>query len=266
MIRGLHHIAVAVRDFEAGMDGYRRLLGREPQLQPGGGAARAWFHLPNMSLEVIAPAGDEHPGSAVRDWLGSNEPGLWIAAFEVDDVVAATRLLQRRGLEVEPMGELSRVHAAGLRFVLAPPRGPERSRADGDEAAAVTELDHVVVHTPNPDRALALYGAKLGLDLRLDRENAQWGARQLFFRCGDAVFEVGASLKTPASDGPDRFGGLAWRVRDPEAVRARLAASGFDVSELRTGRKPGTRVFTVRDAPGGVPTLVIQQSPALETA
>ena len=85
-------------------------------------------------------------------------------------------------------------------------------------------------------------------------------------RAGEAVLEIGASLKAPVSDAPDRFGGLAWRVTDPDAAQARMAAAGFDVSEVRTGRKPGTRVFTVRDAPAGVPTLVIEQSAAMESA
>ncbi|MBL8556858.1 MAG: VOC family protein, partial [Phenylobacterium sp.] len=253
-----------VRDFDAACGGYRRLLGREPELQPGGGAKRAWFHLANMSLEVIAPDGDGHPGAPVKQYLDEAGEGLWLAAFAVDDVAATTKLFERRGLSVEPMGEFTRIHAAGLRFVLWPQRERAASPATSGEAAAVGALDHVVVQTPNADRAVGLYGAKFGLDLRLDRENAQWGARQLFFRCGAAVFEVGASLKHPPSDAPDKFGGLAWRVADPEALHARLAGEGFNVSDLRTGRKPGTRVFTVRAAPegmtlGGVPTLVIQQ-------
>jgi catechol 2,3-dioxygenase-like lactoylglutathione lyase family enzyme len=259
VITGLDHVAVAVRDFDAAADGYRRLLGREPELQPGGGAKRAWFHLANMSLEVIAPDGDGHPGAPVKQYLDAAGEGLWLAAFAVEDVAATTKLFERRGLAVEPMGELTRVHAAGLRFVLWPQRDHAISPAIAGEAAAVGALDHVVVQTPNAERAVANYGGRFGLDLRLDRENAQWGARQLFFRCGAAVFEVGASLKQPLSDAPDRFGGLAWRTTDPEALHARLTADGFNVSELRTGRKPGTRVFTVRDAPGNVPTLVIQQ-------
>jgi catechol 2,3-dioxygenase-like lactoylglutathione lyase family enzyme len=123
--------------------------------------------------------------------------------------------------------------------------------------AAVSMLDHIVVNTTHPERATALYGARLGLDLRLDRTNEQWGARQLFFRCGQAVVEVGANLKLPPGDAPDTFGGLAWRVRDPEAARARIAAAGIDVSEVRRGRKPGTSVFTVRNGTGGVPTLML---------
>jgi catechol 2,3-dioxygenase-like lactoylglutathione lyase family enzyme len=259
MITGLDHMAVAVRDFDASVDGYRRMLGREPELEPGGGARRAWFRFPNMALEVIAP-GEDRPGHQVQSRLEEVGEGLWLAAFQSDDVPGDTRLLARRGLKVEPMGDLTRVEASGLWFLLWPKRPQPTSPATELEAAAVSELDHVVVNSPNADRAVGVYGAKFGLDLRLDRENAQWGARQLFFRCGSAVFEVGASLKTPASDAPDRFGGLAWRVTDPDAARARIAAAGFDVSEVRAGRKPGTRVFTVRDAPSGVPTILIQQN------
>ena len=44
-------------------------------------------------------------------------------------------------------------------------------------------------------------------------------------------------------------------VRDHHQTRA----GGLEVSEVREGRKPGTRVFTVRTGTFGVPTIVIQQ-------
>ncbi|HXA40080.1 MAG TPA: VOC family protein, partial [Phenylobacterium sp.] len=232
MIIGLDHVAIAVRDFDAAVDGYRRLLGREPDFAPRDGANRAWFRFPNMALEVIAPNGEGAAGDRIRARIEAAGEGIWLAAFAVEDVAAASRLMGRRGLEVEPAGALARVQAAGLSFVLATAHGVASSAATGDESAAVTALDHIVIHTPNPDRALGLYGARFGLDLRLDRTNEQWSARQLFFRCGGAVFEVGASLKAPVTpeslDAPDRFGGLAWRVADPDAAQARIAAAGFD--------------------------------------
>lgn len=265
MITALDHVAVAVRDFAAAVEGYRRLLGREPELEPRDGAERAWFHLANTALEVIAPGGDGPAGERVRARLEEAGEGLWIAAFQVADVNAAARLLGRRGLDVEPVGSVARIRAAGLDFVVTPGRiGARPSPAVAE--APIAALDHVVVTTPNPDRALGLYGAKFGLDLRLDRANEHWGARQLFFRCGEAVFEVGASLKAPVADGPDRFGGLAWRVDDPDATQVRLIAAGFDVSEVRAGRKPGTKVFTVRNAPAGVPTLMLSAEPRHEPA
>ncbi len=54
-----------------------------------------------------------------------------------------------------------------------------------------------------------------------------------------------------------KAGGLAWRVADLDAARARLEDAGFDVSAARDGAKPGTRVFTLRGEPCGVPTLFI---------
>src|ERR1700712_1916911 len=104
MIVGLDHVAVAVRDFEASVDAYRRLFGREPELEPRDGADRAWFHFPNMALEVIAASGEGQAGDRVRARLDAAGEGQWIAAFQVDDPDASARLLSRRGLEVEMAG------------------------------------------------------------------------------------------------------------------------------------------------------------------
>ena len=85
----------------------------------------------------------------------------------------------------------------------------------------------------------------------------------MFFRCGDLVVEVthrpGKENKAE-TDAPDRLRGICWRVTDIDATRARLVAAGVDVSEIRTGRKPGTRVMTVRNGTCGVPTLLVQPS------
>jgi catechol 2,3-dioxygenase-like lactoylglutathione lyase family enzyme len=259
MISGLHHVAVVVRDLDAAAQDYARLLDVAPIAQDGGGARRAWFWLANMGLEVIAPDGEGPSGDRVRARLDEAGEGQWLVAFTASDLDADTRLLERRGLALSERTERATMFdpasTGGVQLALMgfPPLA---SQATGP----LTGLDHVVVNTANPDRALAIYGAKLGLDLRLDRENTQWGARQMFFRAGDDLVEIGASLKAPASDKPDRLGGLAWQVTDPDAVHARLGAAGFNVSELRPGRKPGTKVFTVRDAPGGVPTIIIQQN------
>jgi hypothetical protein len=53
-------------------------------------------------------------------------------------------------------------------------------------------------------------------------------------------------------------------VADPDAARERIAEAGFDVSEVRTGRKPGTKVFTVRSGVPGAPTLMLSAEPAAE--
>lgn len=263
MITGLHHVAVVVRDVDAAAAAYERMLGVAPMAQDGGGARRAWFWLDNMGLELIAPDGDGSSGDRVRARLDAAGEGQWLVGFAVDDLEATARLCERRGLAVSETTEravmFEPASTGGVQVALMgfPPLA---SQASG----AVAGLDHVVIRTPNIDRAVANFGGRLGLDLRLDRANEAWGARQLFFRCGDGVVEFGASLKSPPSDAPDSFGGLAWRVTDADAAQAQIAGAGFDVSEVRSGRKPGTKTFTVRDAPGGVPTIMIQQSPQME--
>jgi catechol 2,3-dioxygenase-like lactoylglutathione lyase family enzyme len=268
VITGLDHVAVVVGDIDAATDGYRRLLGVEPDAEAGGGAQRRWFRFANAAFELIAPDGEGPAGERVRARLKESGEGIWALAFATPDPQGAAKLLTRRGLRSELLengaGRIEPEDAAGVPMFFRAPSARAPSRPTGD--APVAGLDHVVVGTTNPDRALAIYGAKLGLDLRLDRANPQWGARQMFFKAGDALIEIGVNLKEPTSERSDRFGGLAWRVAVPEAAHARMAAAGFDVSELRTGRKPGTRVFTVRDAPAGVPTLVIQQNVAMEAA
>jgi catechol 2,3-dioxygenase-like lactoylglutathione lyase family enzyme len=285
MITALDHVALAVRDLDAAVDGYTRLLGVAPNWLGGdGGARHAWFQFPNMALDVISPHGEGAFGDRMRAQLEAHGEGVWAVAFTAADLESFATLLNRRGVKTTAPSLTRSTHddgrkrywlgsspaaadTGGLQLLLeAPPRDGPWPLSPPAGKAPVTQLDHVVIHTPHPERALAIYGAKLGLDLRLDRSNQQWGARQLFFKAGETVIEVGASLKTPPTDGPDSFGGLAWRVSDPRAAQARIAAAGFDVSEVRAGRKPGTHVFTVRNAPAGVPTLMLSAEPALESA
>ena len=148
-------------------------------------------------------------------------------------------------------------HGVRLFFLqLHNPRPQPPSVADG----AIGGLDHVVVATHQPERAAALYGARLGLDMALDRARPDWG-RLMFFRCGDLIVEV---VQRPGQHDPavaDKLWGVTWRTADIEATRARLLASGFDASEIRHGRKPGTRVMSLRAGTCSVPTLILQPSP-----
>ncbi len=98
-------------------------------------------------------------------------------AFTVPDLPAAVRLFGRRGLDVEQLADrpLARTEAAGLRLVLLEASKLALSPAIGPESAAVAALDHVVVRTPNADRAVANFGGRLGLDLRLDRRTRLGG-------------------------------------------------------------------------------------------
>jgi catechol 2,3-dioxygenase-like lactoylglutathione lyase family enzyme len=184
---------------------------------------------------------------------------LGALGFAVADLESATRLLQRRGLPAAGptlpwLGSLAAplapAPARGLHLLLTQ-AGP------AGEAAMDLRLDHLVVRSSDPERTLALLAGRLGLELRLDRSNPAWGTRLLFFRCGDTVLEVSHELAVGITDAPDSLWGLTWRVPDVAASHARLEAAGIPVSPLRAGRKPGTRIFTIRDHAAGVPTAFI---------
>ena len=287
MLARLDHVILAVADLDAAARSTARLLGRSPSWRgahPTAGTANALFRLENTYLELLSPAGEGPVGEAVRRWLAARGEGPVGLAFGTDDVAACRAELAARGLEPGPvekgMGRdvesgafrewlrvaLPVARTRGVVLFAIEHRSPAeilpRMPAVGDEAAAVFALDHAVVRTSDASAARALYGDRLGLRLALDREFPQWGARLLFFRVGGITVEIAAELgAAPSPDTGDRLWGLSWRVRDADAARARLVAAGFDVSEVRTGRRPGTRVLTVRDGTHGVPTLLLETGP-----
>lgn len=294
MLARLDHVILAVRDLDAATSATARLLGRSPSWRgehPSAGSANALFRLENTYLELLSPTGPGATGDAVRSWLEARGEGLLGLAFGTDDAAACRAELSARGLEPGPVekGMGRDVESGAFREWLRVPLPLARTRGvvifaiehlsppellpevppPGDESAAVFALDHAVVRTPDAQAARTLYGDGLGLRLALDREFPQWGARLLFFRVGGLTVEIAAELGgAPAPEAGDRLWGLSWRVRDADAAHARLLAAGFDVSEVRKGRRPGTRVLTVRDGTLGVPTLLLepQSAPRVETS
>ncbi len=130
--------------------------------------------------------------------------------------------------------------------------------ADGAAPSTTVAIDHVVVNSTDAARAVALWRDEVGLRLALDREFPNRGLRLLFFRSNHMTLEYATPL--PASTEPpgdDHVYGVSYRVSDLAAHRERLIAAGVDVSELRTGMKPGTTVCTVRSHTAGVPTLLL---------
>jgi catechol 2,3-dioxygenase-like lactoylglutathione lyase family enzyme len=276
MITGLDHIVLLAHDIDAATATHETLLGQRPAWRTSGdGVETAIFTLANMSLEIMAPSGDGATAERVRARLSEQGEGLASLCFKVDGIDRFQRRLKRLGLAPEGVTQSGSTNATdgatlawkrtrtavdathGVRLFFLEPEGA-RPRSQTSATAPITGLDHVVISTHEPERAAALYGARLGLDMTLDLARPDWGARLMFFRCGDLVVEIVHRLNEATTSASDKLWGLSWRVADLDAARARLAASGLDVSEIRTGRRPGTRVFTVNDGALGVPTLVIQ--------
>jgi catechol 2,3-dioxygenase-like lactoylglutathione lyase family enzyme len=278
VITGLDHVVVLVGDIAGAATAYQTLLACAPAWRNSGdGAERVLFTLDNMTLELVSPDGEGAAADRIRAVIAQQGEGLASICFRTGDIAKMHRRLDRLTLKPEPVAEAEsrdatsgatlswkRTRAAtaatrGVRMFFLELAKDRPLSVRTTPASSVTALDHVVVSTADPESAAALYGARLGLDMALDRSHPDWG-RLMFFRCGDLIVEV---VHRPGKDADmthDRLWGLSWRVADIDATRARLASSGIDVSDVRAGRKPGTRVLTVRSGSCGIPTLLVERT------
>jgi catechol 2,3-dioxygenase-like lactoylglutathione lyase family enzyme len=279
MISALDHTSVLVHDIDTGVATYREVLASEPALRTiTDGVDSAFFILDNATLRVTAPSGEGELATRIRDALAKHGEGLWRLEFKVDDIEKSCRRLRRISLQPDEIAAVTCGDPAGgttiswkrsslpieqsygvpISFSSSLSETP-RSRAT--TTAAVRRMDLVVVTTDEPERAMALYGARLGLDLIFDRTDAGSKGRLMQFACGDMLIEV---VHRPAENGAgkaDRLWGIAWSVDDADAARERLLRAGRNVSDVKAGAKPGTRVFTLRDGTCNVPTLFVQHIP-----
>ncbi|HEX3771269.1 MAG TPA: VOC family protein [Polyangiaceae bacterium] len=272
MITTFDHVTVAVRDVDAAVEAYERLTGSPPSWRgghPDSGTVGALFSLGNAVIELTGPGRDPEAAAGLVDWLDARGEGMQALAFGTNDASACVAALKAKGVRAAPPQEgeargddggvrryrsadLSPRSTRGLAVVVVEREGPSLL-ASGAPADGAEALDHVMFRTADPEAAIALYGGALGIRLALDQV---YGAtRHIFFRVAKVTLEVIAD----ESAGPaDVFGGFALRTRDVEAMHARLRAGGVNVSDVRDGRKAGTRVFTVRGGTCGVPVLVIR--------
>ena len=207
LITGLDHVVVLTSDINAGSAAYQTLFARSPAWQNSGdGADRVLFTLDNMTLELMSPSGEGVAADRIRNVLAEQGEGLASLCFRTSDIGKMHRRLDRLTLKPEPVAEVEsrdaisgatlpwkRTRAAteatsGVRMFFLE-REKERPLSVRTAPAAITAMDHVVVSTADPERAAALYGARLGLDMALDRSHPDWG-RLMFFRCGDLIVEV----------------------------------------------------------------------------
>jgi catechol 2,3-dioxygenase-like lactoylglutathione lyase family enzyme len=282
----LDHVILAVRDLDDATRRYATLLSRRPSWRghhPGQGTANALFRLDNTYLELITPHGDGPLGRTLEAALEQRGEGLIGFAFATSNLDAAHAELSSSGLEPSPstpgVGHdtgsgltrhwrsalLPATRTRGVLVIAIEHASPDTLPAAtpvGAEDAVVTGIDHVVVSTSDADAAIGLYRDGLGLRLALDRSFPDWGMRLVFLRVGGVTVELAQPLHdAQLPPGTDRLWGISWRVRSADAARARLAQAGLDVSEVRPGRKPGTRVISVKDGTYGVPTLLIEPAP-----
>jgi catechol 2,3-dioxygenase-like lactoylglutathione lyase family enzyme len=125
-----------------------------------------------------------------------------------------------------------------------------------------TNIDHLVVMTPDVDRTVAAVQQRLGLPLRRTRDGEAYGQqmRQAFFRMGEVVLEVVGPPEVKPSGGAATFFGFALTVASlPEAIDF----IGPDrVSEPKPAVQTDRSICTVRSAAGlAVPLALMSPEP-----
>jgi catechol 2,3-dioxygenase-like lactoylglutathione lyase family enzyme len=268
----LDHLVIAVRNLDAASAAYQLLLGRSPSWRgehPGRGTANVLFRLDNCYLELLAlsdaPAEGESPfRDALQLRLASAGEGLFAVAIGADDLDATVAEVRARRIDAhDPVdGEGSDAESGAHRqwrnahIPLDQSRGvplffiqhrwgelPEAALA-AESGAYVAAVDHTVVASPDVDAALVLWRDKLGLDLRLSRD-FPGGRRIHFLRLGESILELVGSTGVPA-EGHDALWGVAFRVGDIDKTVDRLRLEGVNVSDVRDGAAPGTRVADLK--------------------
>ena len=271
------HIIIAVEDLEKASQDYALMLGRSPSWRgthPDYGSANTLFRLDNCYLELLAANGQGWAGDMVRGVLEAQGQSLCALIFATDDCEAFLENARAQGLNaadpvpghgiddntgVTRTWQTMHWDMAASRgifsFCIRPDDLSALPIAEIEGKGAVTAVDHVVVQTKNAEAAKKFYGDQLGIRLALEQHVPDWGGTQLFFRSNSMSVEV---LATEKADDDDRLWGLALKTEDIVATQKRLSDAGIAVSEVRDGRKPGTKVCTAKSHVLDVPTLLIE--------
>jgi hypothetical protein len=142
----------------------------------------------------------------------------------------------------------------GLPFA---PAAAARTAAD-PHPNGVTQIDHVVVLTPDLERTTDAF-ERLGVERRRLRkvETDDGTLRQGFFRLGEVILEVVEHRRV--EPGPARFWGITFAVENLDACAELL---GNRLGPIRDAVQPGRRIATVRPAAGlGLPVALISAPP-----
>lgn len=115
MIRRIHHINFLVRDLDAAIDRYERILGRPVQARErleDRGVETARFKVGETWLVLVMPT---DPDSVPGQHMQRTGEGFFLISYEVDDAVAEAEALSRRGVGV--LSDMPRAGLEGWRLI-----------------------------------------------------------------------------------------------------------------------------------------------------
>ena len=118
----------------------------------------------------------------------------------------------------------------------------------------VTQIDHLVLMSPDLPRTAARLRETYGLDVLRERDAGKF--KQLFLRLGEVLLEVVGSHEPGPGD--DSFWGITFRVGDIDAL---VESMGERVSAVKDAVQPGRRIATLRGREIGISPAVAFISP-----
>ncbi|HJL61097.1 MAG TPA: VOC family protein [Pseudomonadales bacterium] len=103
--KGVDHIVIRVKDFDAGVETWRDKFGMELERTAESdalGIKQAFFQLANGGfIEIVSPTNDQ---SAVGRAIESRGEGMHTMAMEVDDLDATVKQLEENGVQLIGVG------------------------------------------------------------------------------------------------------------------------------------------------------------------
>jgi methylmalonyl-CoA/ethylmalonyl-CoA epimerase len=119
MVRGVHHLGIAVPDLDAAVETYRRLFGAEVEHRAAvedQGVEACSLRVGRDRVELLAPLGPDTP---VGRFLAARGPGMHHVALEVDDVASELARVRAEGAQL--IDEEPRLGLFGLRVAFVHP-------------------------------------------------------------------------------------------------------------------------------------------------
>ena len=171
MFRSLDHLILMTRDLPSASSDYSKVFGCEPVwrgVHDGLGTENAIFSVNNTYLEILAPRAKGAGADFVNSVIDADGEGLAGLALETSDIgrlkkelserkVPTKKIVSGAGLDSQQDKSrtwqnlfFSRDLTRGL-FIFAIQHESEKLQKSEVSRSTIDRLDHVVVHTNDPD-------------------------------------------------------------------------------------------------------------------